>query len=185
MVHTKVRNRLGYEKIHKLVYMHYNLKLRIQHFQNDMQLLDGMHSAQEREGDLFSIMIDVAMYDEGNPIMDWLCNSRSESVPILDEFDDNEPELSSPSRFLIEELEMNNEEVAQFKRKLHFDTSDANKKGKARLEDVEEDSAEDYVSDSPRGSPTYAESGDSSSSDGEANGKFAVSTAFILSASTS
>ncbi|EEC66721.1 hypothetical protein OsI_33057 [Oryza sativa Indica Group] len=46
---------------------------------------------------------------------------------------------------------------------------DANKKGKARLEDVEEDSAEDYVSDSPRGSPTYAESGDSSSSDGEAN----------------
>lgn len=80
---------------------------------------------------------------------------------------------------------MNNEEVAQFKRKLHFDTSDANKKGKARLEDVEEDSAEDYVSDSPRGSPTYAESGDSSSSDGEANGKFAVSTAFILSASTS
>lgn len=76
--------------------------------------------------------------------------------------------------------------MAQFKRKLHFDTSDANKKGKARLEDVEEDSAEDYVSDSPRGSPTYAESGDSSSSDGEANCKFAVSTvAFILSASTS
>ncbi|EEC66678.1 hypothetical protein OsI_32980 [Oryza sativa Indica Group] len=166
---SAVRNRLGYEKIHKLVYVHYNLKLRIQHFQNDMQLLDDMHSAQEREGDPFSIMIDVAMYDEGNPIMDWLCNSRSESVPILDEFDDNEPELSSPSRFLIEELEMNNEEVAQFKRKLHFDTSDANKKGKARLEDVEEDSAEDYVSDSPRGSPTYAESGDSSSSDGEAN----------------
>jgi hypothetical protein len=39
LVHTKLRNRLGYEKLHKLVYVHYNLKLRIQHFENDMQSL--------------------------------------------------------------------------------------------------------------------------------------------------
>ena len=45
----------------------------------------------ERDYDPCSILIDVAMYDEGNPIMDWLCTSRSESVLTLDERDDWRP----------------------------------------------------------------------------------------------
>jgi hypothetical protein len=40
------------------------------------------------------------MYDEGNLIMDWLCNSRSESVPSLDEYDGSEHESpNNPSTF--------------------------------------------------------------------------------------
>jgi hypothetical protein len=30
LIHTLLRNRLGYDKLHKLVYVHNNLKLRIQ-----------------------------------------------------------------------------------------------------------------------------------------------------------
>ena len=38
-------------------------------------------------------MMDVTQYDETNPIMDWLSNSRSESEPLLDEG-------GSPSQFV-------------------------------------------------------------------------------------
>ncbi|XP_062217237.1 uncharacterized protein LOC133917347 [Phragmites australis] len=138
MVHTKLRNRLGYDKLHKLVYVHYNLKLHIQHFETNMQSFQEIQGSKEREYDPCSIMMDVAMYDEGNPIMDWLCNSRSESAPILDEYIDNEPESLSPSRFLIEELGMDEEEVAIFKRKLDFGRKGGKKKGKVRLEEDEE-----------------------------------------------
>ncbi|XP_062187889.1 uncharacterized protein LOC133891187 [Phragmites australis] len=165
MVHTKLRNRLGYEKLHKLVYVHYNLKLRIQHFVTDMQSLQEIQGSKERDSDPCSIMMDVAMYDEGNPIMDWLCNSRSESTPILDEYVDNEPESPSPSRFLIDELGMDEEEVAIFKRKLEFGRKGGKKKGKVGLKEDEEGIADDFESDSSQGSPTYAESGDNSSDD--------------------
>lgn len=124
-----------------------------------------MQGSKERESDPCSIMMDVAMYDEGNPIMDWLCNSRSESAPILDEYVDNEPESPSPSRFLIEELGMDEEEVAIFKRKLYFGRKGGKKKGKVGLEEDEEGIADDFESDSSQGSPTYAESGDNSSDD--------------------
>ena len=63
--------------------------------------------------------MEVALYNEGNPIMDWLCNSRSESMPALDEYDCIEPESpNNPSTFLVEELGMNEEELATFKRSL-------------------------------------------------------------------
>jgi hypothetical protein len=62
MIHTLLRNRLGYEKLHKLVYVHYNLKLRIQHQELDMQ---------ESEIDPIGIMMDAALYDRDNPIMDF------------------------------------------------------------------------------------------------------------------
>jgi hypothetical protein len=165
MVHTKLRNRLGYDKLHKLVYVHYNLKLHIQHFKTNMQSFQEIQGSKEREYDPCSIMMDVAMYDEGNPIMDWLCNSRSESAPILDEYIDNEPESLSPSRFLIEELGMDEEEVAIFKRKLDFGRKGGKKKGKVGLEEDEEGIADGFESDSSQGSPTYAESGDNSSDD--------------------
>lgn len=136
LVHTKLRNRLGYEKLHKLVYVHYNLKLRIQHFENDMQSLQEMQVFKDTELDPYSVMIDCAMYDEGNPIMDWLCNSRSESTSILDEYDDNELESPILSRVLMDELGMD------------FNTRDGKKKRKARLVDIEEEMEDDVESDS-------------------------------------
>jgi len=168
LVHTKLRNRLSYDKLHKLVFVHYNLKLRIQHFVTDMQNLQEMQTNKEheRDSDPCSILIDVTMYDERNPIMDWLCTSRSESAPTLDERDDQRPESPNPSRLVIDELGMSDEEVAAFKKKI------GGKRGKKRKEEFE-DIFSDYESESDQqGSPVYAESGESSSDDSEGNGKF-------------
>ena len=117
LVHTKLRNRLSYDKLHKLVYVHYNLKLRIQLFQDEMQSLQDMQCHLESDSDPCSILMDCAMYDEDNPIMDWLCNSRSQSVPTLDEYVDSDLDLEppNPSAFIVEELGMDEAEVAAFK----------------------------------------------------------------------
>lgn len=37
LIHTQVRNRLGYEKLHKLVYVHYNLQLRVEQIEGEMK----------------------------------------------------------------------------------------------------------------------------------------------------
>lgn len=163
LVHTKLRNRLSYDKLHKLVYVHYNLKLRIQHFETDIESFEQMKNSKDRNIDPCSIMIDVAMYDEGNPIMEWLCSSRSESVPTLDEND--EPESPNrPSGFVLEELGGLNEEEMVL---LNSRIGSGRKNGRKRNV-VEEDIGDDFLSDSSEGggSPTYNESGDSDSNDG-------------------
>ncbi|CAL5038308.1 unnamed protein product [Urochloa decumbens] len=164
LVHTKLRNRLSHEKLHKLVFVHYNLKLRIQHFYDDMQSLQEIQTNHERDCDPCSIMINVAMYDEGNPILDWLCSSRSESVPTLDEYDDRS-ESPNPSRFVVEELGIDEEEVAAFRKKI------SGKRGKKRKERFEEeDIASDFESQSDsdqQRSPICAESEESSSDSSE------------------
>jgi hypothetical protein len=76
-----VRNRLGYEKLHKLVYVHYNLQLRVQQIEGKMK---------ERELDPCGMMLNATLYDNANPTMDWLTNSRSESEPLLDADDYDE-----------------------------------------------------------------------------------------------
>ena len=107
---------------------------------------------------------------KATPIMDWLCNSRSESAPTLDEYDCSEPESpNNPSTFLVEELGMNEEELATFKKKLDF----GKKGGKKRKVASEEDIGDYFESDSDQqGSPTYAVSGDNSSDGSEGNGVF-------------
>uniref|UniRef100_A0A0A9D1Z5 HAT C-terminal dimerisation domain-containing protein n=1 Tax=Arundo donax TaxID=35708 RepID=A0A0A9D1Z5_ARUDO len=124
LIHTKLRNRIGYEKLHKLVYVHYNLKLCIQQFEADFQTL------QEKDTDPCSMMMDVALYDERNPVMEWLCNSMSSSALILDEYDDDDDDWTTPGSFLIDELQMEAEEVDAFKRKLCFGRKGRKKKGK-------------------------------------------------------
>jgi len=101
-----------------------------------MQSLQEMQVFKDTELDPYSVMIDCAMYDEGNPIMDWLCNSRSESTPILDEYDHNELESPIPSRVLMDELGMDVEVTATLKRKLDFNTRDGKKKRKVGLVDI-------------------------------------------------
>jgi hypothetical protein len=114
LFHTKLRNKLGFEKLHKLVKVHYNLKLQIEQFEADFQ------SLQEKDSDPCSILMDVALYDDQNPIMDWLNNSMSDSAPTLDEYDDSDLDWSTPSRFVPESLQMGIEEVAKFKRHLYM-----------------------------------------------------------------
>jgi hypothetical protein len=168
LVHTKLRNRIGYEK-HKLVYVHYNVKLCIQQFETDFQ------SRQEKDIDPFSVMMDIALYDESNPIMEWLCNSMSGSMPTLDEFDEDDDDWTAPGTFLIEELQMQPKEVAAFKRKLCFDRKNG-KKRKAGSDD-EEGFVDDYESDSSSpGSPVYAESEESISDSDDDNGEFQLAS---------
>lgn len=62
LVRTKIRNRLGYDKLHKLVYVHYNLKERIKE----------VSGQQEKEVDPCAMMMETATFDEENPIWDWL-----------------------------------------------------------------------------------------------------------------
>lgn len=129
LVHTKVRNRLGYDKLQKLVFVHYNLKLSIQQFKVDFQYF------QEKDFDPCSTMMDLALYDESNPIVEWLSNSMSESTPVLDEYDDSDDDWSTPSKFVIESLQMDTEEVAAFKRKMQL----SKKKKKRRNMQLDED----------------------------------------------
>jgi len=132
-----------------------------------MQNLQEMQTNKEheRDSDPCSILIDVTMYDERNPIMDWLCTSRSESAPTLDERDDQRPKSPNPSRLVIDELGMSDEEVAAFKKKI------GGKRGKKRKEEFE-DIFSDYESKSAQQcSPVYVESRESSCDDSEGNGE--------------
>jgi len=162
LVHTKLRNRLSYDKLHKLVSVHYNLKLRIQQYEDDIHSLQDMQIQHEMDSDPYSMLMDAAVFDDRNPIMDWLVNSRSESTPILDENVDGESEF--PSRSLIDEFGLSDEDVAILK-EIYGPKQNISKK--RRIQFDEEESAEDIESDSAQGSPIYAESGDSASHESE------------------
>ena len=116
LVHTKLRNRLSYDKLHKLVFVHYNLKLRIQQYEDDIHSLQDMQIQHEMDSDPYSMLMDAAVFDDRNPIMDWLVNSRSESTPTLDENVDGETEFAIPSRFIIEEMGLSDKDVAILKK---------------------------------------------------------------------
>ncbi|ONM00172.1 hypothetical protein ZEAMMB73_Zm00001d030105 [Zea mays] len=138
------------------VYVHYNLKLLIQQFELD--------NPQEKEIDPYSVMMDVVLFDENNPILEWFSNSRSESRPLLDEYDDDNDDWDAPGSFLIEELQMSKSDVAAFKRNLGFDKNSRGKKPMSQL-DEEEEFEDDYESESPHGSPLYDEPWDICSDD--------------------
>ena len=116
LVHTKLRNRLSYDKLHKLVSVHYNLKLRIQQYEDDIHSLQDMQIQHEMDSDPYSMLMDAAVFDDRNPIMAWLVNSRSESTPTLDENVDGETEFAIPSRFIIEEMGLSDKDVAILKK---------------------------------------------------------------------
>ncbi|ONM55003.1 hypothetical protein ZEAMMB73_Zm00001d020491 [Zea mays] len=112
----------------------------------------------------YSMMMDVVLFDENNPILDWFNNSRSESRPILDEYDDDNDDWDAPSSFLIEELQMSKSDVTAFKRNLGFGKNSIGKKPMSQL-DEEEEFEDDYELDSPHGSPLYDEPCDICSDD--------------------
>jgi hypothetical protein len=96
------------------VKVHYNLKLQIRQFEVDFQ------SHQEKNFDPCSMLVDVALYDDQNPIIDWLNNSMSDYAPTQDEYDDSDLDWSTPSRFVTESLQMGIKEVSAFKKELYM-----------------------------------------------------------------
>jgi hypothetical protein len=109
------------------------------------------------------MMMNVVLFDENNPILEWFSNSRSKSRPILNKYDDDE-DWDAPGSFLIEELQMSKSDVATFKRNLGLGKNSRGKKLMSQL-DEEEEFEDDYESDSPHGSPLYDEPWDIYSDD--------------------
>jgi hypothetical protein len=69
------RNHLGYAKLCKLEFVHYNLRLRLR------------HSEGEKENDMSTVMhmMDDTLFPTGNPLMDWLDASICESELAMGE----------------------------------------------------------------------------------------------------
>jgi hypothetical protein len=74
-IHTKVRNRLTCEKLHKLVYVNYNLRI-----QNS---IDG--GSRHDDDDPFNRLIKLTLVDASNPIRERMERARSTVQPELDE----------------------------------------------------------------------------------------------------
>jgi hypothetical protein len=55
LVHTKLRNWLSYDKLHKLVYVRYNLKVCIEHYETDMESLEQMKNSKYRNNQPLSV----------------------------------------------------------------------------------------------------------------------------------
>jgi chromatin remodeling complex protein RSC6 len=67
---------LSYKKLHKLVYVKYNIRIRLR--QADMY---------KREEDPFDKLMELSLYDSQNPIQDWMEHARSNEDLLLDEED--------------------------------------------------------------------------------------------------
>uniref|UniRef100_A0ACD6AIK6 Uncharacterized protein n=4 Tax=Avena sativa TaxID=4498 RepID=A0ACD6AIK6_AVESA len=97
LMHAQARNQIAYEKLHKMVYVRYNLRLRTEQSETDTEEKCGK---ENKEFDPFRMMMDVELYDKENPIMDWLNIPRSESLTLLDVEDGCDP--STPSRAAVD-----------------------------------------------------------------------------------
>jgi hypothetical protein len=83
-IHTKVRNRLTYEKLHKLVYVNYNIRI-----QNSID----RGSRHHNDDDQFNRLMKLTLVDASNPIREWMERARSTIEPELDE---ESPEIDAP-----------------------------------------------------------------------------------------
>jgi hypothetical protein len=75
---------LTYEKLHKLVYVNYNLRI-----QNS---IDG-GSRRHDDDDPFDRLMELTLVDTRNPIREWMERIRSTIQP---ELDDDSPETDAP-----------------------------------------------------------------------------------------
>uniref|UniRef100_A0ACD6ARX4 Uncharacterized protein n=1 Tax=Avena sativa TaxID=4498 RepID=A0ACD6ARX4_AVESA len=97
LMHAQARNQIAYEKLHKMVYVRYNLRLRTEQSETDTE---EKYGKENKEFDPFRMMMDVELYDKENPIMDWLNVPGSESLTLLDEEDGCDP--PTPSRAAVD-----------------------------------------------------------------------------------
>jgi hypothetical protein len=90
LIHTKVCNRLSYKKLHKLLYVNYNLRIHLR-----------QAATYKREEDPFHKLMELSLYDAQNPIRDWMKHGRSNANPLLDE-EDTQSDTPIPSRLVTE-----------------------------------------------------------------------------------
>ena len=89
-IRTKFHNRLTYNKLHKLVYVNYNLRI-----QNN---IDG-GSRHDDDYDPFDRLMELTLVDANNPIREWMEAGRSTVAPELDE-EDTETDAPIPSHLV-------------------------------------------------------------------------------------
>ena len=94
MLHTKVRNRLSHKKLNKLVYVNYNLRLRLEEVSGPLM---------REEGDFIDQLAHLSFYDENNPVREWMEYGRSNRAPVLDE-DDDDGDIPLPSHIVRDQI---------------------------------------------------------------------------------
>jgi uncharacterized membrane protein YgcG len=95
LLHTKVRNRLTHKKLNKLVYVNYNLRLRLKELNNPPR----------DEGDFIDHLAHLTFYDEHNPVREWMEYGRSNEAPVLDEDDDDDGDVPLPSHIIRDHID--------------------------------------------------------------------------------
>ena len=80
LLHTKVRNRLLHKKLNKLIYVNYNLHLRLEEVSGP---------PMREEGDFIDQLAHLSFYDENNPVREWMEYGRFNRALVLDEDDDD------------------------------------------------------------------------------------------------
>ena len=162
-IHTKVRNRLTFKKLHKLVYVNYNLSIQ--------NKLDGGYRRDD-DDDPFRKLMELSLSDHGNAIKEWMEYGRSTQDPVLDE-EDTESDCPLPSHLVTDPVgSFPSQDLSQWARKNIGDSHIGKRKavdmqparrskrtrGKGTVE-VDSDATTDDGNDSP----AYQESQDSSS----------------------
>ncbi|WVZ69524.1 hypothetical protein U9M48_018297 [Paspalum notatum var. saurae] len=78
-IHTKLRNRLSHRKLDKLVFVNYNLRLRLDR---------ATKVADPYDYDPVSSFMDLSLYRRNSAIEDWMQQTRSNGDPAFDEDSD-------------------------------------------------------------------------------------------------
>ncbi|MQM00533.1 hypothetical protein Taro_033265 [Colocasia esculenta] len=83
LIHTKLRNRLSYRHLDQLVYVHYNMRLRVKHLTED----------PKQRGDVEYDPVDIGfLRDEEDPMVAWVARATTErgEYELDEEADDPE-----------------------------------------------------------------------------------------------
>jgi uncharacterized membrane protein YgcG len=83
---------LSHKKLYKLVYVNYNLRLRLEEVSN-----------WRDEGDLHDQLAHLSFYDDNNPLREWMEYGRSNRDPVLDE-DDDDGDVPIPSQLVRDHI---------------------------------------------------------------------------------
>jgi hypothetical protein len=176
LLHTKVRNRLTHKKMNKLVYVNYNLHLR----------LKDVSTPSRDEGDFIDHLAHLSFYDEHHPVREWFEYGRSNQEPVLDEDDHDDRDVPLPSHLVSDHGDpsdlretMGDDCISDWARRVVGDSHLGKRKfqegpkkgdpkrqqGKGKTTTVPVDSDTSTDDGDGQRSPPYQESEDSSSTD--------------------
>jgi len=113
-IHTKLRNRLSHQKLDKLVFVNYNLRLRLQR---------AIRVVDPYDYDPVSSFMDLYLYRQSSAIQDWMQQSRSNGDPAFDE-DSDFTDTPLPSQMFtdIGSAHAHDEDVGAWAEKIIGDT---------------------------------------------------------------